>query len=558
VGDANKHIDACLDVPVPAHRKRSRSSSSSSSSSIVMVVEDDASPEEDEDGFIHSNPAKRMSFGRPPASSMAAAAAAAAAVAAPEVRVPPPPAAEQVPAAAEVELELELHSRDEFNDAWKQAMECTDAEIRPHLMDNLRRLYHESIDTVEWRAMNALDVQARRERRKQQVSDEEFSVIRLELEHARDMLDSKQQDELAKIRVEEMELREKQVEEERKRVDAEIEIKRQEMAAGTLMLPGEKEALAGDVTVYFELLPTRGHDLSPASILYRTCESQFHRLSMVGSLCKIRRIEYVVNPRLTRLYQARRAQLPVEQQIPTLAFHGTHASNLSSICEHGFLDATHPNYRVAVANAYGAGIYFARDSSYSVNFAQGSCKMLMAYLLVTPNDTQPAGTQMIVMKESARCLPAFIVHFSNDGRSTEINERTAIRTSHTRITEEGDVGAAAAAAVGAQPIVFGGHAVKARSSRVSRVSRVSRKPKAAAAVVPAPAPLLPLPVPSPRYVFRTAPIDLNDDDDNNAHADDKVDYSQPLSAQELRDQLAAFAQFAPPPAAAAAAAGNRQ
>jgi hypothetical protein len=177
-----------------------------------------------------------------------------------------------------------------------------------------------------------------------------------------------------------------------------------------MMMPGEKEAMCMEWTTYFRLHPLKGADALPCTTHFRRAESQFYRMGHTSSL-KVHRIEYVVNPRLIRAFNAKQSELSGESSIPVYGFHGSSAGSITSICENGFYEENHPKHRTLHGSVHGPGIYFARDSTTSVAYAQDSKTLLMCLLLVTPEDKQPNETGIIVIKESVRCLPTYIIHF---------------------------------------------------------------------------------------------------------------------------------------------------
>ena len=68
-------------------------------------------------------------------------------------------------------------------------------------------------------------------------------------------------------------------------------------------MEGEKEALEGKTTVYFDLFAERAHKEGSAEQMhFRLAESQFYRL-LSGSYAatyRITKVEYVVNPKLAK------------------------------------------------------------------------------------------------------------------------------------------------------------------------------------------------------------------------------------------------------------------
>ena len=65
-------------------------------------------------------------------------------------------------------------------------------------------------------------------------------------------------------------------------------------------MDGEKEALEGKKTIYFDLFAERAYkEGSAAQMHFRLAESQFYRL-LSGANYRITKVEYVVNPKLSK------------------------------------------------------------------------------------------------------------------------------------------------------------------------------------------------------------------------------------------------------------------
>ena len=99
--------------------------------------------------------------------------------------------------------------------------------------------------------------------------------------------------------------------------------------------------------------------------------------------------------------------LPKGQLQTCLAFHGTAATNIDSICKNGYDPARRRG------QAYGAGEYFATTPDTSMGYCSGGKKMLLNELLLGQSGTHHTkhGT-IIVMKNPEHDLPRFVVTFS--------------------------------------------------------------------------------------------------------------------------------------------------
>ena len=66
-------------------------------------------------------------------------------------------------------------------------------------------------------------------------------------------------------------------------------------------MDGEKDALEGKTTVYFDLFAERAYkEGSAAQMHFRLAESQFYRLLSGSAGYRITKVEYVVNPKLVK------------------------------------------------------------------------------------------------------------------------------------------------------------------------------------------------------------------------------------------------------------------
>ncbi len=236
----------------------------------------------------------------------------------------------------------------------------------------------------------------------------EFTLIRLQLEQAQSVLTLQQQEDLSRIRAEEMTQKEAEVEREKKRLQEEHQKQVEMLQSGAVpLIPGEQEALLGNKTVYFPIVPARFHGHSAEAWHFRTAESQFYRFLNDRS-SQVIKVEYVVNPLLLiKFKQAREENKTLK---PLLVFHGTKSQNVKPICENGFYSPADSGYQCAHGQAMGKGIYFAEIVSTSFQYNVGSKTMLLCQILPFPTEDKSAG--IWVIQDKARCLPCYIIHFN--------------------------------------------------------------------------------------------------------------------------------------------------
>jgi hypothetical protein len=247
-------------------------------------------------------------------------------------------------------------------------------------------------------------------RKQTQKQATEFSEIRVQLEQAQSILTGKQQEELTKIRKEELERRQKEIEQEKKRLNDDFLVQKSMLYQNTTpLLPGEKEALEGNCVKYFSLYPNQMHNTSPASIHFRIAESAFYRLSLSTGSARVTQVEYVVNPILFAQFNAAREKEPSLK--PLLVFHGTNASNIQSICSNGFRAPGDADYKMVNGLVKGPGVYFAESVSTSLSYNVGGDKMLLCQILARPSEDKSTGVWVITNSE--RTLPTYILHFKN-------------------------------------------------------------------------------------------------------------------------------------------------
>lgn len=99
--------------------------------------------------------------------------------------------------------------------------------------------------------------------------------------------------------------------------------------------------------------------------------------------------------------------LPKHEQQTCLAFHGTSAANVDSICKNGY----DPSRRSG--QALGPGEYFATTPDTSMGYCRGGKKMLLNELLLGQSGTHHTQHgNVIVMKNPAHDLPRYVITFS--------------------------------------------------------------------------------------------------------------------------------------------------
>ncbi|VDI48852.1 Hypothetical predicted protein, partial [Mytilus galloprovincialis] len=127
-----------------------------------------------------------------------------------------------------------------------------------------------------------------------------------------------------------------------KKKDKELNRLQKEVAAGALLMEGEKEAMEGNKVVYFDLFPERSYkEGSAAQTHFRLAESQFYRLiSGSGNNYTVTKVQYAVNPPLVKQFHESmedlKKQRGEELSFPVLAFHGTEQKNIKPIVENNF------------------------------------------------------------------------------------------------------------------------------------------------------------------------------------------------------------------------------
>eukprot|EP01103_Thecamoeba_quadrilineata_P019150 TRINITY_DN763_c0_g1_i2.p2 TRINITY_DN763_c0_g1~~TRINITY_DN763_c0_g1_i2.p2 ORF type:complete len:210 (+),score=27.58 TRINITY_DN763_c0_g1_i2:823-1452(+) len=90
----------------------------------------------------------------------------------------------------------------------------------------------------------------------------------------------------------------------------------------------------------------------------------------------VRNIEKVINPELDTKFQERKLELHDPKAQTYWRFHGTEEDSMSTIVKEGF-SLSPKNTRPKSLLKFGAGIYFATDSSLSCQYARGLNRLLL-------------------------------------------------------------------------------------------------------------------------------------------------------------------------------------
>ncbi|KAK6165907.1 hypothetical protein SNE40_022721 [Patella caerulea] len=236
---------------------------------------------------------------------------------------------------------------------------------------------------------------------------------------------------------EELEATKKKVVEKEK----EVENLQSQVNTGLLLVEGEEEALKGDKMKIFTLEAERAYkEGSAAQIHFRLAESQFYRL-LSGTASRISKVEYVVNPELVKNFKKAREDLKKSRgedfSYPVLAFHGTQEKNITPICEKGFKTPGESGFKMRTDTGwYGAGVYFSEYPAYSMSYIQGATKLLLCQVLPGKafqctklihgsnlqkgydSHTSPCKKELVIFN-SHRILPSYIVHYKNSAHGTD-------------------------------------------------------------------------------------------------------------------------------------------
>jgi hypothetical protein len=293
-----------------------------------------------------------------------------------------------------IENALLFCGKEDYNNNNNNTAQCFNVAENFELLKNLQK-------TLE-KLSEAYEDEVYFTRKQTQKELEEFSIIRLQLEQAQSVLSGKQQDELAKIRNEELEKRENEIKKEKQRLQQEFQ---QLQHNTTQLVQGEKEALETNKLRYFPLLLSQTHNTSPEAMHFRIAESAFYRLNSNNAV-RVTKVEYIVNPILLAQFNAERER--DSSLKPMLVFHGTDPKNIHSICSEGFRKPGDPKYHTANGQVRGPGVYFAESVTVSVGYNATSDKMLLVQILAKPSEDKGGGVW--VLKDSERALPTYIIH----------------------------------------------------------------------------------------------------------------------------------------------------
>lgn len=226
----------------------------------------------------------------------------------------------------------------------------------------------------------------------------------------------------------------KETKEEVKKKDQELDKLTKEVASGVLLMDGEKDALEGKTTVYFDLFAERAYkEGSAAQMHFRLAESQFYRLLSGSAGYRITKVEYVVNPKLVKGFKECREALKKlrgeEFSYPVLAFHGTKQEYITPICETGFKVPGAGHKHRTDTGWYGKGVYFSEYPSYSMGYIQGATKLLLSQVLPGKvynctklihgaplqkgydSHTSPDKHELVIFN-AYHILPQYIVHYT--------------------------------------------------------------------------------------------------------------------------------------------------
>ena len=145
-----------------------------------------------------------------------------------------------------------------------------------------------------------------------------------------------------------------------------------------------------------------------------TKEDQVKKWLATFSNLKIIRMEDNIqakppNGALYKRFQAKAQSLPSNQRKTCLAFHGSSAQNVTSICQNGY----DPKLRGRQhGQAYGTGEYFATTPDISMGYCCSAKKMIVNELLLGQSGVHHTQSgNIIVMKDPDHELPRFIITF---------------------------------------------------------------------------------------------------------------------------------------------------
>ena len=111
---------------------------------------------------------------------------------------------------------------------------------------------------------------------------------------------------------------------------------------------------------------------------------------------------------LYKQFQAKASSLSTNQRKTCLAFHGSSAHNVTSICQNGYDSGLRGRH----GQAHGAGEYFATTPEISMQYCCSAKKMIVNELLLGQQGVHHTKSgNIIVMKDPAHDLPRYIITF---------------------------------------------------------------------------------------------------------------------------------------------------
>lgn len=283
---------------------------------------------------------------------------------------------------------------------------------------------------------------------------EEFVAVRLQLEEKAAGRAHERDDELSRIRIEEMLAREKetaelkrqaqlqeeawlkerlQVEERaasevarlKKEAESVAEQLKQLSSNSQALMEGEAAAIAtgeGELK-QIDLLPSDtfgGH--TSAEFHFRLAESQFLRLLGAHAQYHVTKVVYILNPPLLKRYHDFKESLKLKGETveERLTFHGTSAEAIKSIVKEGFRIGGVDTPSVAGA-AYGIGMYTSEEPSFAMKYIRdGQQMMLFTRACPSKDSVIVPGTagaiQQLICKHREQVLPTYIVHYAAGSR----------------------------------------------------------------------------------------------------------------------------------------------
>eukprot|EP01043_Picozoa_sp_COSAG02_P027469 COSAG02_NODE_1623_length_11604_cov_27.111951_6_plen_1427_part_00 len=174
------------------------------------------------------------------------------------------------------------------------------------------------------------------------------------------------------------------------------------------------------------LKPVRNYDPNSAEqVLYRMAESQFLRmLANRGATSTISQIEYHVDPKLERAFEAKKREYDrdygVGKHESRLVFHGTKSESIDSIMSGGFKLAKVGS--ATDAGWYGAGIYFSEQTAYSQVYDKAGGRLILCQLLLG----KPCPLKHEQRCDGKGCKAGFTSHVVGDGAEVVMFDMAAI------------------------------------------------------------------------------------------------------------------------------------